>query len=100
MIRAFLDRQLPVEEFERRYLAAFKEEPAGMDEELYSILDSVFGAVDAYWPECQPGQETAFEISEQRLREEVSAALVRLDRWLAGRWEQNPQGNSPGGETY
>lgn len=39
------------------------------------ILNGVFGAVDSYWNECLPGQETAFEISEQQLRKEVYIVL-------------------------
>ncbi|MEI2354918.1 colicin immunity domain-containing protein [Mesobacillus zeae] len=45
-------------------------------------LKRSFEAVDCYWHECLPGQETAFEISEQQLRKEVNEALVKLNSLL------------------
>ncbi|MDN4608790.1 colicin immunity domain-containing protein [Sporosarcina highlanderae] len=47
-----------------------------MGNTLFEILNGVFESVDCYWHECLPGQETAFEISEQQPRKEVS------DQWL------------------
>jgi hypothetical protein len=82
MIRAFVDGGLPVEEFERRYLAAFKAEPGGMDPAAFAILDRLFGAVDAYWSEVTPEQETPFLISEDRLREYARVALEQLAAYL------------------
>ena len=49
-----------------------------MGSPLFEILNGVFEAVDCYWHECLPGQETAFEISEQRLRKAVNEALIYL----------------------
>lgn len=80
LIRAFLDHDLAPEEFERRYLAAFKAEPGGMSQTLYQILETLFESVDAYFPECQPGQETTFEISEVQLRHDAAQALARLEQ--------------------
>lgn len=53
-----------------------------MGEEIFRILNNVFESVDCYWHECLPGQETAFEISEQKLREEVYQALTKLTNAL------------------
>jgi hypothetical protein len=80
LVRAFLDEQIPVEEFEARYLSAFKSETEVMDEPVYRILDTLFSAVDAYWIECMPGEETAFLISEDQLRREAAKALAELER--------------------
>ena len=82
LIRDFVDGGLPVDEFERRYLADFKAEPGGMDPALFTILDRLFGAVDAYWSEVEPGQESPFLISEHRLREEARTALDQLHAYL------------------
>jgi self-protective colicin-like immunity protein len=82
MISAYLTGLLSVDAFEREFLRAFKAEPAGMDDELFHILDKLFGAVDAYWSECKPGEETAFRISEDSLRREAEEALERLNRYL------------------
>lgn len=83
LIRAFVSHELPVEDFERRYLAAFKAEPGGMEHTLYQILETLFESIDAYSPDCQPGQESAFEISEQQLRQDAQQALARLEQLAA-----------------
>jgi hypothetical protein len=80
LIRSFLNHELSPDLFEQRYLAAFKAEPGGMDEALYQILETLFESVDAYWPECQPGEETAFQISEAQLRRDAAQTLSRLEQ--------------------
>lgn len=74
----FLDNVITVDQFEECYLTTFKEETAPINGQLFNILNAVFEAVDCYWHECLPGQETPFEISEQQLRKEVAEALVQL----------------------
>lgn len=74
MIAAFLGGALPADRFEGEYLHAYKVEPADMDDDLFHILDRLFGAVDAYRPDCEPGRETAFSISEDGLRREAQGA--------------------------
>jgi hypothetical protein len=82
LMKDFIDEVITVEDFEREYLKTFKNETERMDNRLFEILNGVFEAVDCYWHECLPGQETAFEISEQQLRKEVSEALVKLNSLL------------------
>ena len=82
MISALVNGTLATEGFEREFLRTFKQESAGMDDELFRILDRLFGAVDAYWSECQSDQETLFSISEQSLRREAAAALKQLDQFI------------------
>jgi hypothetical protein len=41
--------------------------------------------VDCYWKECQEGEETPFDISEQQLRKEVTGALIELKNMIYGR---------------
>jgi len=82
LIRTFVRGELPVAAFERQYLAAFKVEPAQLPVALYNLLEQVFSDVDAYSPNCLPGQETAFVISEVRLREQAAGALLALEHLL------------------
>lgn len=79
LIEDKIDGVISVEDFERDYLKTFKNETERMDNTLFEILNGVFEAVDCYWHECLPGQETAFEISEQQLRKEVNEALDKLN---------------------
>jgi hypothetical protein len=90
MISSFVGGHMPADRFEREFLEAFLDEPADMDDELFRILDELFGAVDAYWPECGPGEETAFVISEDTLRHQAEGALERLNRYL----DRNPVGRT------
>jgi hypothetical protein len=86
---SFLKHSMPVEEFEQRYLAAFKQQAEPLDEECFQILDTLFSDVDAYWAECQPGNESNFEISEPALRARAKEALAKLERHLSkGRQER------------
>ncbi|MGE7118839.1 colicin immunity domain-containing protein [Peribacillus sp. NPDC046944] len=80
LMKDFINEVITVEEFEREYLITCKEETERMGSPLFEILNGVFEAVDCYWHECLPGQETAFEISEQRLRKEVNQALILLNK--------------------
>ncbi|TDL92738.1 hypothetical protein E2R55_06905 [Vibrio vulnificus] len=80
LMKDFINEVITVEEFEREYLITIKEETERMGSPLFEILNGVFEAVDCYWHECLPGQETAFEISEQRLRKEVNEALILLNK--------------------
>ena len=82
MIAAFVAGTLSAGRFEQQFLQAFKTEPTGMDEALFRILDELFGAVDAYSPDCRPDEETAFLISEESLRREAAHALERLNQLL------------------
>ncbi|WP_100404299.1 colicin immunity domain-containing protein [Bacillus solitudinis] len=82
LIEDFLNEVISVEDFEHNYLSTFKKETERMDNTLFHILNGVFEAVDCYWRECLPGQETAFEISEQQLRKEVREALINLNNVL------------------
>jgi hypothetical protein len=82
LMEDFINELIPVEDFERDYLNIFKNETGRMNDTLFEILNGVFEAVDCYWHECLPGQETTFEISEQQLRKEVSEALVKLNGFL------------------
>lgn len=78
----FIERRMSANDFQAQYLKMFKESDARLDSTLFGILNDVFEAVDCYWHECPPGQETAFEISEQQLRTEINESLVKLSKVL------------------
>jgi hypothetical protein len=82
LMEDFINEVITVEDFERDYLNTFKNEIERLGSPLFEILNGVFEAVDCYWYECLPGQETDFEISEQQLRREVNEALVKLNKVL------------------
>jgi hypothetical protein len=73
----FMGGRLTTEDFVETYMNSFKVEE-GMDDDLFDILNRVFESADSYSPECLPGQENQFEISEEMLREELKEALEKL----------------------
>jgi Bacterial self-protective colicin-like immunity len=79
LIQTFVDQTLSIQDFEARYLEAFKSQPEGMHPKLFAVLDQFFADVDAYSPNCLPGEETAFCISESSLRQRAIDALKQLD---------------------
>jgi hypothetical protein len=78
LIQDFLDCRMLVEDFEQKFLKEFKAETASSDIELSSILDHLFGLVDCYWAGCNEEEESAFEISESKLRKDAAIALKAL----------------------
>jgi hypothetical protein len=82
LIQTFLDGNLPIGEFETRYLAAFKNEPGEMDKQLFLILEDLFEDLDAYSPIWTQEDESPIRITEQRLRQEAVKALAQLEEYL------------------
>lgn len=80
LIENFLKGSIAVEDFEKEFLSKFKDEPLGMNESEFLILDSLFSAVDSFDPTCQPGEESAFRISISFLRK---AGVEARDALLA-----------------
>ncbi len=78
LIENFLDQKITIENFENSYLKEFKSDSLLDDLELFDILDRLFASVDCYWAGCLDGQESEFEISETRLREDAQIALTSL----------------------
>ena len=81
LLKSFLDKTLSVEEFEIKYLVAIKKEGEKMNPQLYDILQELFWAVDSYWPDCSPDEETLFMISLDTLRQVVEKTLLQLDQF-------------------
>jgi hypothetical protein len=80
LVRGFVEGRVAIAEFERRYLAEFKAEPAGMDPSLFAILDRLFSDVDSYTPGLGSDEEDDFSITETSLRRCAWEALAKLER--------------------
>ncbi|WP_255472822.1 colicin immunity domain-containing protein [Planomicrobium sp. CPCC 101079] len=80
LMEKFIKKEISADEFQTLYMDKFIEWNDRMNEYQFEILNGVFEAADCYWHECLPGQETAFEISAQQLREEVVEALNKLNQ--------------------
>ncbi|WP_335432951.1 colicin immunity domain-containing protein [Bacillus sp. JJ1609] len=79
LMDSFLSGEMSADQFQTEYLRNYKKWNDRLDKKQFEILNGVFEAADSYWHECLPGQETAFEISEQQLRKEVNEALIKLN---------------------
>lgn len=82
LIQDYITGKISVKEFEKRYndFYGFGFEPN--NERLFNILDRLFCEIDLYWENCQPGQESDFEISEPELRKRAEIALHQLEEYL------------------
>lgn len=81
LIKSFIENEISIQEFEDQYLTAFKSESSGMSSEIFPILDQLFSDVDAYSPDCLSGEETAFIISETKLRQQATLTLEKLKKF-------------------
>jgi len=83
LLDQFLNRAMPVNEFQTTYLNRFKrEEPMG--EPLFSLLDELFGDVDSFTTdEVLLAENPRFYLDETQLRarvQQVSARIAALER--------------------
>src|SRR5262249_2521414 len=78
LIRLFVNRLIPVADFERRYLRMFKDDPAIRSENEYEILNRLFGDIDAF--SADPELRSERGLDEEQLRAEADAALDALCR--------------------
>ncbi|GAB3408840.1 colicin immunity domain-containing protein [Massilia agilis] len=83
LLQRFLSNQLEAQEFQTAYLEKFQNEKRHLSEELYEVLDALFGDVDAFCPDPEllaklnadlPG----FYLSEPVLRTRVERAFALL----------------------
>lgn len=76
LIKAFLERQIEAQTFERLYLETFKSDATAWSEDEYEVLNDLFGDLDAFCddPElCGPD-----DLTETQLRERAAVALEKL----------------------
>jgi hypothetical protein len=78
LIRSFVGNKVGSSEFVDSYLRSFKDDPGGLPEAEYKILNEVFGACDAL---CEDENlRTSYDIGEDQLREECKLALEALEK--------------------
>jgi Bacterial self-protective colicin-like immunity len=76
LIRQFLEGVITPVTFEQEYLQMFKNEPSGMSLAEYSILETLFTAVDAFCPD--PSLRSEDDLDESQLNEAARAAYSAL----------------------
>ncbi len=76
MIESFLDGTLGVEDFERRFIDMYTDDPTMWDDAVFQILDSFFADLDAFC--VDPSLRDAEDLDEKQLRAAASAALREL----------------------
>lgn len=81
LIQLFLERSIPIQEFESRYLTAFKAESA-MAEQPFEILEELFESVDAYSPLWAADEKNLLKLTENDLRQEAAKALEKIKQYL------------------
>jgi hypothetical protein len=79
LFNRFLAGTIPVAEFQAMYLDRFKNEKRWLGDELYELLESVFGDVDSFStdPELLT-KNPDFYLDERTLREKIQSAATRL----------------------
>jgi hypothetical protein len=78
LLEQFLSGEIPVEEFQATYLNRFKDE-GQMDEELFELLDKLFGDVDSFTTDLKlRTQNPHFYLDEAQLRQRVRQTAARL----------------------
>lgn len=82
LIRSFVAGEMPVSDFERRYLAACKAETEQAPVPIDDVLNELFFDVDAYDPTVSKGEAPCDWISEKTLRERAAAALHEIEEYL------------------
>jgi hypothetical protein len=74
----FLRGEISVDEFQRTFLDAFKNEDF-LEEQLFELLDEVFGDIDSYTNDPQLlGENPDFYIDEASLRRKIERAATLL----------------------
>lgn len=79
LLERFLTHGLSVDQFQKAFLARFKNETRQLDESLFFLLDALFGDVDCYTsnPELL-AESKGFYVDEQTLRDKVRQVLDQM----------------------
>ena len=76
MIEDLLEGRLTATEFETQYLLSFKQEPESLRDDIFLILDRLFGDVDAFCSDASlRGKD---DLDEGQLRQRAREALAAL----------------------
>jgi hypothetical protein len=76
LIERLLSGAISESAFEAQYLETFKNEPAGLPEPLFLVLDGLFADVDAFC--ADPALRGEGDLDEDQLRERARQALDAL----------------------
>jgi Bacterial self-protective colicin-like immunity len=90
LVEAFVERGLPAEEFQRRYLDAVKADQTILPDDEFVVVDGLFGDADFYEPDPALREQLAGALDEAELRRRAATALSRLRAF------DTPRGASPG----
>lgn len=77
IIESFLAGRLTADEFEDRYLGAFREDPGDWPDEIYDLLNEAFLDVEAFWLESDETDEFLIDEPELRRRMAITLAAMR-----------------------
>ena len=76
LLRAFVSNAIPAREFERSFLELFKSDETVFAEDVFTILDELFGNVDAFC--ADPLLRGEDDLDEDQLRACSAEALHKL----------------------
>ena len=87
LLKRFLNGAISIEAFQRAYLGRFKNERRKLDEDVFDLLDELFGDVDAFTtaPELL-SENPGFYLDETALRKKVTQAAKRLAELQRVKW--------------
>ncbi len=83
LILSFLDNTKDFDSFKAAFEEAFDEEEEDMDENLFFILDGVWGSLQSYWPDIAAEGERAHRITGETLRKELAHSLHQLSEYAS-----------------
>jgi hypothetical protein len=79
LLRQFLDHQISPQEFQTAFFDYFRNEPMGMDEPLFLLLDELFGALDCYTEDMALlAERPGFYLDLKGLKREAADISQRL----------------------
>lgn len=79
LLRSFIDGRLDADEFELLYLRMYKFDPSDWPPELFDVLDTLFGDVDAYCSDDELRQDVG-GLNAAELRQSARLAFSRLEQ--------------------
>lgn len=82
LIQAFLNSKISIQDFEKEYMQTFLNEPRGMEQNVFLILDKFFADVECYDASINPDTEDDFNITEATLRKKAEETLENLKACL------------------
>jgi hypothetical protein len=76
LIGSFVSKEIGAEDFEKQYLKMFKTQSGFLPNNIFKILDGLFGDVDAFCADPELCDED--NLNEEQLREKCARALKQL----------------------